>query len=142
MVFSSTMFIVAAADLRHPFGDRHHGADRRSAARPAQQLDIGLAELPQRGGDVARGVEIERDLLLVEHFLLDDGLEQPVLVGEIDIQRPLGDAGGAGDLAHAGAVKAQIHEDLAGAVEDLPALGAVLVAGEVGAECDGLQPLV
>ena len=75
-------------------------------------------------------------------FLLDDGLEQPVLVGEIDVERALGDAGGAGDLAHAGAVEAQIHEDLAGAVEDLPALGAVFVADERGGWSDGLQPLV
>ena len=82
-------------------------------------------------GDVAFGVEIEGDLLLVEHFLLDDGLEQPVLVGEIDVQRPLGYAGGAGDLAHAGAVETQIHEDLAGAGENLPALGAVFVADDV-----------
>ncbi len=55
-------------------------------------------------------------------LLLDDGLEQPVLVGEIDVERALGDAGGAGDLAHAGAVEAEVHEDLAGAVEDLAAL--------------------
>ena len=43
------VLIKAAADLGHPFGDRHHGADRRSAARPAQQFDIGVAEFPQRG---------------------------------------------------------------------------------------------
>ena len=81
-------------------------------------------------------------LLLFEHFLLDDGFEQPVLVGEIDVERALGDAGGAGDLAHAGAVKAEIHENLAGAVENLPALRAVFVAGEVEGSRDGLQPLV
>ena len=46
--------VEAAADLRHPLGDRHHGADRRSAARPAQQLDIGLAELRQRGRSTSR----------------------------------------------------------------------------------------
>ena len=77
------------------------------------------------------GIEIERDLALFERFLLDDGFEQPVLVGEIDVERALGDAGGAGDFAHAGAVKAEVHEDLAGAVENLAALGAVLVADEM-----------
>ena len=81
-------------------------------------------------------------LPLVERFLLDDGFEQPVLVGEIDVQRALGDAGGAGDLAHAGAVKPEIHEDLAGAVEDLPALRAVLVADELESVGRELQPLV
>ena len=54
-----------------------------------------------------------------------------VLVGEIDVERALGDAGGAGDLAHAGAVKAEIHEHLAGAIENLAALRAVLVADEM-----------
>src|SRR6202022_2707734 len=69
----------------------------------------------------------ESHLLLVEHFLLDDGFEQPVLVGEIDIQRSLGDGRRPRDFAHAGAVKPQIHEHLAGASQNLTALGAVLV---------------
>ena len=124
------LLIEATADFRHPLGDRHHGADRRSAAGPAQQLDIGLPEIPQRGRDVAFGIEIESHLALVEHLLLDNGLEQPVLVGEIDVQRALGDARGAGDLAHAGAIKAQVHEHLARAVENLTALRGVLIADE------------
>ena len=93
MVCRQHVLVEAPADLRHPLGDRHHGADRRSAAGPAEQLDIGLAELRQRRGDVAFGIEIESDLALFEPFLLDDGLEQPVLVGEIDVKRALGDAG-------------------------------------------------
>src|SRR5262249_12025991 len=97
----------------------------RAAARPAQHLDIGLAEIHQRGGDVALRIEIEHQLAVLEAFLLDDGLEQPALVVEVDIERALGDAGGPRDLAHAGAVKAQIHEHLAGAVDDLPALGGI-----------------
>src|ERR1700722_7029065 len=125
--------IKTAADIGHPFGDRHHGADRGSAAWPAQQMNVGLAEIPQRRGDIAPGGVIERDLALFERFLLDNGLEQPVLVGEIDIQRSLGDAGSTGDFAHAGAVKAEIHEDFAGAGENLPAFGAVLFAGGEGA---------
>ena len=123
--------IVAATDIRHPLGNRHDGADRRSAARPAQQLDIGLAELPKRCRDVALGIKIESHFLLVEHFLLDDRFEQPALVSEIDVQRSLGDAGGSGDLAHAGAVKSEIHEDLAGSVEDLTPLRAFLVRDRV-----------
>ena len=64
---------------------------------------------------------------LFERFVLDDGFEQPVLVGEIDVERALGDAGGAGDLVHAGPIKAQIHEHLAGAVQDLTAFRTVFV---------------
>ena len=129
--------IIAAADLRHPLGDRHHGADRRSAAGPAQQLDIGQAEFPKRRGNVSLGIEIEGDLAVFKRFFLDNGFEQPVLVGEVDIECPLGDAGGAGDLAHAGAVKAEIHEDLAGAGEDLAALRTIIVAGK--AECSRMS---
>ena len=129
--FLQHMLIVAAADFRHPLGNGHHGADRRSAARPAQQLDIGPAELPKRGGDVAFGIEVESHFLLVEHLLLDDGFEQPVLVGEINVQRALGDAGRSRDFAHAGAVKSEIHEDLAGSVEDLTPLRAFLVRDRV-----------
>ena len=57
--FLQHAFVKAAPDIRHPLGNRHHGADRRSAARPALHLDIGLAEFPQRGRDVALRVEIE-----------------------------------------------------------------------------------
>ena len=60
---------------------------------------------------------MKRRLALFEAFLLDDGLEQPMLVGEIDVERALRDAGRAGDLAHAGAVEAQIQEQLARPVE-------------------------
>src|SRR5229473_2239621 len=125
------VIVESSADLRHPLGDRHHRSGGRSAARPAQQLDIGLPELRQRRGNVPRRIEIERHLALLEGFLLDDGFEQPVLVGEIDIQRSLGDAGRSRDFAHAGAVKPQIHEHLAGAGQNLTALGAVLVADQV-----------
>src|SRR3954452_5871145 len=124
------VLIVAAADLRHSLGNRHHRADRRAAARPAQQLDIGAAEFPQRGGNIAFRIEIERHFLLLEHFALDYGFEQPVLVSEIDVQRAFGDTGGASDLAHAGAVKSQIHEDFAGAVENLPPFRAVFLGNE------------
>ena len=94
-------------------------------------MDIGPAEILQRGLGVARGVEIEHDLAVLERFLLDDGFEQRALVGEVDVKRALGDAGGARDLAHAGAVKTEIHEHLAGAVQDLAALGAVLLLDDV-----------
>jgi hypothetical protein len=125
------LFVEAAADFRHAFGNRHHGADRRAAARAAEQLDVGASELGQCGLDVSLRIEIERDLALFEGFLLDDGFEQAALVGEVNVQRALGDAGGAGNLAHAGAVKAEIHENRAGAVQYLAPLGAVLVADEV-----------
>src|SRR5258708_25363083 len=115
------LLIKATADLRHPLGDRRHGADRRSTARPAQQLDIGLPEFPKRRFDVALRTEIESYFLLIGHFLFDDGFEQPVLVGEIDVQRSLGNAVGAGDLAHAGAIKSEVQEHLARAVKNLTA---------------------
>ena len=88
---------------------------------------IGLPKIVQRGLGVARGIEIEHDLAVLERFLLEDGFEQRALVGEINVERALGDAGRARDLAHAGPVKTQIHEHLTGAVQDLAALGAVLL---------------
>src|SRR5205807_9409034 len=66
-----------------------------------------------------------------ERYLTDDGVRQGELVVEIDVERARGDAGGAGDLAHAGAVKAKLHEDLAGAVEDLAAFRGLLVADQM-----------
>ena len=112
-------------------GVRPPASARRSPSRCGSTIrrpagtataDVGPAEFPQRGFDIARGIEIERDLALFERFVLDDGFEQPVLVGEVDVERALGDAGGARDLVHAGAVKAQIHEHLARAVQNLAAL--------------------
>src|SRR5262249_19983624 len=114
--------VEPAADLRHPLGNRHHGADRRAATRPAQHTDIGPTELGEGGVDVAAGIEIEGVLALFNLLLFDDGLEQPALVGEVNVECTLGDSGGAGDLAHAGAVKTQIHEYLTGALQDLAAL--------------------
>ncbi len=59
--------------------------------------------------------------------LLDDGLEQRGLVIEIDVQRPLGDAGGLGDFPHARRVEPQCHEHPPGAVQNLAALRGILV---------------
>ena len=79
----------------------------------------------------------------MEHFL-DDGFEQAVLVGEVDVERSLGDAGGAGDLAHAGAVEPEIQEHSAGAIEKIwrRTWSCFLIGdeGEAGSMC--LQPLV
>jgi hypothetical protein len=121
-------FIKAFADIGHALRDGHHGTDRRAAAGPTQQLDIGAAELAERGHCIAFRIEIEDSLALLELLLLDDRLEQRALVGEIDVERALGDAGGTRDLAHAGAVEAQIQEDFSRTVENLAALGAVFLA--------------
>ena len=51
-------------------------------------------------------VEVENSFRLQFAFLLDDGLEQLLLVSEIHIERALGDAGGAGNVVHAGRVEA------------------------------------
>jgi len=81
------------------------------------------AVLTQDGFDILVGVvELEDAFGLEGAFAADNGAEQLVFVGEVDVKRALGDAGGARDLVHAGAVKAQIHEYLAGAIEDLPPL--------------------
>ena len=94
-------------------------------------MDIGPAKILQRGLGVARGIEIERDLAVLERLLLEDGFEQRAFVGEVDVKRALGDLRRARDLAHAGAVKTEIHEHLAGSVQDLAALGAVLLLDDV-----------
>ena len=58
------------------------------------------------------------------------------LVLEIHIERALGDAGGAGNVVHAGGVEALGEEHRAGAVDDLTPLGAVII-GRRG--CGALQ---
>src|SRR5262249_25581508 len=116
-------------DFGHALGNRHYGADRRSPAGAAQHRDVGTAEFAQRGLGIARGIEIEGGLALLDLLLLEDRLEQAVLVGEVDIKGALGDAAGARNLAHAGAVKTKVHEHLARAVEDLAAFCAFLFAG-------------
>lgn len=68
---------------------------------------------------------------MLERLLLKDGFEQRAFVGEVDVERALGDLRGARDLAHAGAVETEIHEHLAGSVQDLAALGAVLHLDDV-----------
>ena len=68
---------------------------------------IGASEPRQHGFDVMiGGVEVEQPLRVGWAFDADDGLEQLLLVVEIDVQRALGHAGGAGDVAHAGGVEA------------------------------------
>ncbi len=72
------------------------------------------------------GVEIEHAFGVDQALLVNDGLEQLLLVVEIDVERALRHAGGAGDVAHAGGVEASRQEDGAGALDNLPALGAVV----------------
>jgi hypothetical protein len=63
-----------------------------------------------------------------ERFVLDHGFEQPALVGEVDVKRALGDARRTRNLVHAGPIKAQIHEHLSRAVQNLPALRTIFLA--------------
>src|ERR1700710_450683 len=130
-VFLKYILVKTPSDFRHPLGNRHHGADRRAAAGPTLPPDVGLSEFSKRGRDIARGVEIEYELAAFERLFLDDRLEQPVLVGEVDVERAFGDAGRARDFVHAGAVKTEIHENLASAVQNLPALRRILFGGEM-----------
>jgi len=116
------VLVELPSDVRHPLGDRHHGADRRPAARPAHRSDVGLAEFPQRGFSIAPGIEIVCDPALFERFGLEDRFEQPALVSEVDIERALGDARRTRNFVHARPIKAQIHEHLSRAVQNLAAL--------------------
>ena len=72
-------------------------------------------------------VEVENSFGLQFAFLLDDGLEQLLLVPEIHIERTLGDAGGAGNVVHAGRIEALGQENGTGPFDDLTPLGAVFV---------------
>ena len=72
-------------------------------------------------------IEIENPFRLRVAFLLDDRFEQFLFVLEIDVERALGDAGGAGDIVHAGGVEALGEEHVSGAVDDLTPLGAFFV---------------
>ena len=74
-------------------------------------------------------IEIENPFGLRFAFLLDDSLEQLFLVLEVHIERPFGDAGGAGDVVHAGGVEALGEKHRSSAVDDLPPLGALVVGG-------------
>ena len=74
-------------------------------------------------------VEREDLLGLRAALLLDDGLEQLLLALEIDVERALGDAGLARDLAHAGGIEALGQEHRPRALDDLAPLGAVLADG-------------
>lgn len=114
------------ADLRHALGDADHGAQRRHAARPRQELDEAAPGAREHGGDVVvGGIEREHTLRLGRARLVGDRLEQLLLAVEVDIERALRDPRRAGDLPHAGAVEPLGQEHLAGAVHDLALFGAV-----------------
>ena len=71
-------------------------------------------------------IEVERALGVDQALFVDDRLEQLLLVLEIDVERALGDAGRAGDVAHAGGVEASGQEDRPRALDDLAPFGAVI----------------
>ena len=119
-----------AAELGHAVGDGDHGANRRGLFRPAEEFDIGHPKPRQHRFDVVIvGIEIENPFRLRVAFLLDDGLEQLFFVLEVHIERALGDAGGAGNVVHAGGIEALGEEHGPGAIDDLPPFGALIVAG-------------
>jgi hypothetical protein len=126
VLFQHTL-VKAPADLRHPLGNRHHRADGRSATGPADHRDIGLAEFVERRRHIARRLEVEGNLALFDAFFLDNRLEESAFVDEIHVKRALGNAGSLCDLAHAGAIETEVQEHLAGALEDLAALGGILL---------------
>ena len=106
--------------------------------RTAQKTDVRESKSRQHGFDVVIvRIEIENSFRLSFAFLLDDGFEQLLLVLEIHIERALGDAGGAGNVVHAGGVEALSEKDRAGALDDLAPFGAVLVGGRGRGPCQG-----
>ena len=130
--------VVTAAEVGHTLGDRHHGAHRGAAVRPADHRHVGAAELEQRRLGSRSGAKLKRLAAVVEVLLLDDRLEQVMLVGEVDVERALRHAGDAGNLAHAGAVEAEIEKHAARAVEDLLPLGGIFLARPRGGFAQGL----
>jgi len=104
-----------------------------------------VAEAGKDGADV-RGVAVEAEQHLREALLLLDRqrLEELLLAVEIDVEGTFRDAGRAGDLAHAGAVKSLGQKDPPGALEDLPPLAALagLRIGRLGFALHPFQRVV
>src|SRR3972149_4979073 len=77
-------------------GDRGHDADGRHVLRAGQAVDEALAELGQRGARVLVVVaQHERALGGSPALLGDERGKERLLVLELDVERALGDAGGA-----------------------------------------------
>ena len=70
---------------------------------------------------------IERKYLLglSQALVVRNDLKKILLALEVDIQRALGDAGLAGDLAHARAIETLSQEHLARPFDNLPTFGAL-----------------
>ena len=71
--------VVATADLRHALGDRHHGADRRSAVGAGGSCRCRPRRIPAAWWRHRPTHRNRGDLALLQRRLLDDGLEQAVL---------------------------------------------------------------
>ena len=121
---------VYLSEIDGKIGDGDHGTDGRGFFRTTEKSDVGEPEPRQHGLDVVIvRIEVENAFRLPLAFLLDNGFEQLLLVFEIHIERPFGDAGGARDVVHAGGVEALSEEDRASAFDDLAPFGAVLIGG-------------
>ncbi len=119
-------FVENPADLRHPVGDRHHNAERRGFIPLAQEVEIGRAKPGENGVDVTIGrIEVERILGVHLAFLVNDGREQLLLIGEIDVERALRHPCRTGDVVHAGGIEAMLQEDGARPLDNLPPLGVI-----------------
>src|SRR6185436_7060377 len=71
-------------------------------------------------------IEGENRVRLTDFLFPHQFGEEDFLAVEIDVERALRDAGGAGYVAHAGGIEALRQEQLAGAIEDLLSLARVL----------------
>ena len=90
-----------------------------SFEEPELHVDDGAQA--RRARSAASGaVAHEREELA--HAILEERDEQLLLRLEVEVDRSVGDAGGLGDLAHAGGVEAVPREDLHGGLEDAIAL--------------------
>ncbi|SJM28375.1 hypothetical protein BQ8482_110305 [Mesorhizobium delmotii] len=124
-------FRAAFVKTRAKFGNPVRRADYR--ALRLDDLGRGdlegqhLAELHQRLAKVVGAVEhIVHVLEDRAALFLDQRFEQLFLVGEVDIDRALGNAGLAGDVVHRRRFKALVDEDTTRAFDDLAALDRVL----------------
>ena len=120
-------FVKTRAKLGNPVGDADHRALRLDDLGRGDLDGQHLAELHQRLAQVVGAVEHVIHVLEDGAALfLDQRFEQLFLVGEVDIDRALGDAGFARDVVHRGGFEALVDEDTAGAFDDLAALDRIL----------------
>ena len=67
-----------------------------------------------------------------QHGLADDGAEQILLGGEVEVDRAFADAGGGGDVLQLGGGKAAVGEQTQGRLDDLAGAGFLAASAAPG----------